>query len=47
MTETLHNVRLALQLPEGWTMQSRGQKVFRRVKPRRAVAATFVVTPPS
>ena len=45
--ETLHNVRLALQLPQGWTVSRGGQKVFRQVKPRRAVAATFEVTPPS
>jgi len=46
-SETLHNVRLALQLPDGWTVRGNGQKVFGQVKPRRAVAATFVVTPPS
>ena len=45
--ETLHNVRLALQLPDGWTMQSRGKTAFRQIKPRKAVATTFVVTPPS
>jgi beta-glucosidase len=45
--ETLHNVRLALQLPDGWTMRSRGKTVFGQVKPRKAVATTFEVTPPS
>jgi beta-glucosidase len=45
--ETLNNVRLALQLPEGWSASRGGQKVFGRVKPRRAVAVTFTVTPPS
>ncbi len=45
--ETLHNVRLALQLPQGWSVSRGGQKVFRQVKSRRAVAATFKVTPPS
>jgi beta-glucosidase len=45
--ETLHNVRLALQLPDGWSVRGSGQKVIGRVKPRRAVAVTFVVTPPS
>ncbi|HEY1519772.1 MAG TPA: glycoside hydrolase family 3 C-terminal domain-containing protein [Solirubrobacteraceae bacterium] len=45
--ETLHNAQLALQLPQGWSVRGSGEKVFRRVKPRRAVAATFVVTPPS
>ena len=28
-------------------MRGSGQKVFGRVKPRQAVAATFTVTPPS
>ena len=45
--ETLHNVRLALQLPDGWSVRGAGQKVFGQVKPRRAVAVTFAVTPPS
>ncbi|HUB04424.1 MAG TPA: glycoside hydrolase family 3 C-terminal domain-containing protein [Solirubrobacteraceae bacterium] len=45
--ETLQNVRLALQLPDGWTARHGGQKVLPVVKPRRAVAVTFVVTPPS
>ena len=45
--ETLNNVRLALQLPQGWSASRGGQKVFGRVKPRRAVAVTFTVTPPS
>jgi len=45
--ETLHNVQLAVQLPQGWSVRGSGEKVFRRVKPRRAVAATFVITPPS
>ena len=45
--ETLHNAQLALQLPQGWSVRGSGQKVFGRVKPRRAVAATFLVTPPS
>ncbi len=45
--ETLRNVRLALQLPDGWSVRGGGQKVLGQVKPRRAVAVTFVVTPPS
>ena len=45
--ETLHNVRIALQLPQGWTASRGGQKVFGQVKPRRAVAVAFTVTPPS
>jgi beta-glucosidase len=45
--ETLHGVRVALQLPDGWSVRGGGQKVLGRVKPRRAVAVTFTVTPPS
>ena len=45
--ETLHGVRVALQLPDGWSVRGAGQKVLGRVKPRRAVAVTFRVTPPS
>jgi beta-glucosidase len=45
--ETLHGVRVALQLPDGWSVRGGGQKVLARVKPRRAVAVTFRVTPPS
>ncbi len=45
--ETLHNVRVALQLPQGWTASRGGQKVFGQVNPRRAVAVTFTVTPPT
>ena len=45
--ETLHGVRIALQLPDGWSVHGGGQKVLGRVKPRRAVAVTFRVTPPS
>ena len=33
--ETLHGVRIALQLPDGWSVRGGGQKVFGRVKPRR------------
>ncbi len=45
--ETLHGVRVALQLPDGWSVRGGGQKVLGRVKPRRAAAVTFTVTPPS
>jgi beta-glucosidase len=45
--ETLHGVRVALQLPDGWSVRGGGEKVLGRVKPRRAVAVTFTVTPPS
>jgi beta-glucosidase len=44
--ETLHDVRLALQLPQGWSVSGPGRKVFGRVTPGSAVAATFTVTPP-
>jgi beta-glucosidase len=46
-SETLHTVLVTLQLSQGWTASRGGQKVFRQVKPRRAVAVTFTVTPPS
>ena len=45
--ETLNGVRVALQLPDGWSVRGGGQKVLGQVKPRRAVAVTFRVTPPS
>jgi beta-glucosidase len=44
-TQTLHGVRLALQLPQGWTAVPVGKTVFGTVRPGRAVAATFRVTP--
>jgi beta-glucosidase len=45
--ETLQNVRLALQLPQGWTSGSLTRTIFRSVAPGQAPTAKFVVTPPS
>jgi beta-glucosidase len=44
---TLNAVRLALQLPEGWTAKSTGPTNFGSVAPGQAPTATFMVTPPS
>jgi len=44
---TLNAVRLALQLPEGWTAKPTGPTVFGSVAPGQAPAVTFMVTPPS
>jgi beta-glucosidase len=44
---TLHAVRLALQLPQGWTAKPNGPTVFGNVSPGSAPTATFTVTPPS
>ncbi len=46
-SQTLHGVRLALQLPQGWTATPSGPAEFDTVPPGRAVVATFRVTPPS
>ncbi len=46
-SQTLDGVQLALQLPEGWTVTPAGPAVFGTVRPGKAVAATFRVTPPS
>jgi beta-glucosidase len=43
----LGSVRLALQLPEGWTATPVGPTVFFTVRPGKAQVATFRVTPPS
>jgi beta-glucosidase len=43
---TLHAVRLALQLPQGWTAKATGRTVFGLVRPGDAPSATFLVTPP-
>ena len=43
----LGSVRLALQLPEGWTATPLGPTVFFNVRPGKAPVATFRVTPPS
>ena len=44
---TLHRVRLALQLPQGWKAVPAGPTVFGSVAPGQAASATFLVTPPS
>ncbi|MBV9534288.1 MAG: glycoside hydrolase family 3 C-terminal domain-containing protein [Solirubrobacterales bacterium] len=46
-TETLDNVSLALQVPQGWTVKPVGSNVFGRVRPSAAPTATFTVRPPS
>jgi beta-glucosidase len=43
---TLHGVRLALQLPQGWRAVSAGPAVFGSVAPGQAPSVTFMVTPP-
>jgi beta-glucosidase len=43
---TLNAVRLALQLPEGWTAKPTGPTNFGSVAPGQAPAVTFMVTPP-
>ncbi len=43
---TLHGVRLALQLPQGWRAAPAGPTVFGSVAPGQAPAVTFMVTPP-
>jgi beta-glucosidase len=45
--QVLPVVRLALQLPQGWTAVPAGRTVFGGVRPGQAVAATFRVTPPA
>src|SRR5579875_1546681 len=45
--ETLHGIRLALQVPQGWTVRPAGPTVFGSVPPSAAPAATFLVSPPS
>ncbi|HEY3005665.1 MAG TPA: NPCBM/NEW2 domain-containing protein [Kribbellaceae bacterium] len=42
-TNTMHNVKLALALPSGWT--ATGDGAFNRVDPGRTVTARFAVTP--
>jgi beta-glucosidase len=46
-SQTLHAVRLALQLPQGWTAVPAGPTVFGTVAPGRAIAATFRVRSPA
>jgi len=45
--ETLPDVQLALQLPQGWTATPVGSTDFTSVAPGTAPTATFQVTPPS
>ena len=45
--ETVPDVQLALQLPQGWTAVPVGPTEFTSVAPGTAVTATFQVTPPS
>ena len=45
--ETLHDVRLALQLPQGWRVTPVGRTFLRTVDPSAAPTATFSVRPPS
>jgi beta-glucosidase len=44
---TLHGVRLALQLPQGWRAVPTGPTVFGFVAPGTAPTVTFLVRPPS
>ncbi len=45
--ETLRGVRLALQVPQGWSVKPVGTTVFARVTPSAAPSANFVVRAPS
>ncbi|MGN6868049.1 MAG: glycoside hydrolase family 3 C-terminal domain-containing protein [Solirubrobacteraceae bacterium] len=45
--ETLRNVQISLQLPEGWTARPLGQTSFRRLAPDQVAAVKFAVTAPS
>ena len=45
--ETLANVQLALQVPQGWAVQPLGPTLFTGVGPGQAPRARFIVTPPS
>ena len=45
--ETVPDVQLALQLPQGWTATPVGATDFKSVAPGTAPTATFQVTPPS
>ncbi|HEX5301934.1 MAG TPA: glycoside hydrolase family 3 C-terminal domain-containing protein [Streptosporangiaceae bacterium] len=45
-TATLHGVRLALQLPQGWRAVPAGPTTLGSVAPGQAAAVRFLVTPP-
>jgi beta-glucosidase len=44
---TLPKVSLAVQVPQGWTVQPLGRTTFTNVSPSQAPRAAFIVTPPS
>jgi beta-glucosidase len=44
--QTLHGVRLAVQLPQGWRLVPTSRSTFGTVRAGQAIAATFRVTPP-
>ncbi|MGH7067699.1 MAG: NEW3 domain-containing protein, partial [Acetobacteraceae bacterium] len=44
--ETLHDVRLALEAPEGWRVEPGGPVLQATVLPQAGVSARFRVTPP-
>jgi beta-glucosidase len=46
-TQTLPSVKLALQLPQGWTAKPVGPASFTNVAPGTALTAQFTVTPPA
>jgi beta-glucosidase len=46
-TQTLPKVRLALQLPQGWTATPVGPATFTNVAPGTPLSAQFSVTPPA
>jgi beta-glucosidase len=45
--QTLYGVRLALQLPQGWSATPDGRTTFLVVSPSATPTASFTVTPPS
>ncbi|MGO9823458.1 MAG: glycoside hydrolase family 3 C-terminal domain-containing protein [Solirubrobacteraceae bacterium] len=45
--ETLPSVRLALQVPQGWTVTPLGPTMFSNVSPQQAPRTRFIVTPPT
>jgi beta-glucosidase len=45
--ETLRNVIISLQLPQGWTQQVIGRSAFNRLPADRSALVKFAVTPPS
>jgi len=45
--EALRNVRISLQLPQGWTAREVRRSTFPRLRPGQAPTVTFRVTPPS